>query len=994
MATSAAVPDAATTAAAHPNSSNPDHYTGVVVIHGLGDIKRSATLEEVVNTLAYWFNHQAGLALRREGPGRVWVSAKLTDDPNPDERASRASIRLAAPKEPAAPADGDAGLRLEFREVWWAASFGLPSIGATIAWARVQAWEQATHLLFPIGRRLGPAHTAARAPAREVPQALTYRPMPADRIPTPPQPGGPASEVDGAHASVTRLQRLQRLQRLLLTAALGLYGLVQYVWKALQWLMLTPLLLALLLVMGPIRLLALIPPLRSSVVASLSSALDYFMLHWIAEAQVYTQDYIRSSGIRERFEQEVAELLRETPCDRLVVIAHSMGTVIAYEGLTTVLEHTEFRNSQKPITFICLAQALRRVWLMTADDPHRVRGTLPQRVRWLHFWARYDPVSAGPLSARSLPRGDAWPDGSDGPTGDGPDPHAALRARLERCENVDVVNTDSAFIDHTTYWQNLEQVVGPIARELVTGHPELEQVVAAHLATPDDILLRRWRVAWRATVALLAGLGLGLTLLLWDANQRWMRVGHTLATSFLKFLGDLLGAVVTGLGAVLSDLQHIEQGIVGGTGLPVSVDLGFLRVLPADAIWSFVAALAVAGGSILLVGKVIAPRSPLVFEVGVPASVGGAWSLLAFSAAYLALPIAVSVPLAAAGYTDPGAIPLSQVALLQFYTTGIYLGLLCGAVALVLAITASARRRLSGWETVIVLWTAPSALALLFRFFTPYSPYVTIFYNTFYSFNTLYSVVLGRIGLACIALGAVGCFLYLRAIARSRRLGGFAFLYVLLIELVLVYSMASYTLYNLSGILTFYNLPGIPASIFHDLGVFFSPLSASDEIGVVVILMPVLLFALVNGAGALGIRRAALARGEDIVSLSVATLALLIAGPLLGEVFRSSRHEVAVIALVAYTGAVLTSLFALRRAVVHAVRDHRYGWLGAMFLIMIFVFSSNGFELPYSTFYPPFDAPLFLTRMLGMSAGAAALTYGLWGGVTQGRQESRGKGPS
>lgn len=663
MATPVAVPDAATTAAAHSSSSSPDHYTGVVIIHGLGDIKRSATLEEVVNTLAYWFNHQAGLALRREGPGRVWVSAKLTDDPNPDERASRASIRLAAPREPASPSAGAAGLRLEFREVWWAASFGLPSIGATIAWARVQAWEQATHLLFPIGRRLGPAHTAARAPAREVPQALTYRPMPADHIPTPPQAGGPESVVDSAHASVTRPQRL------LLTAALGLYGLIQYVWKALQWLILTPLLLVLLLVMGLIRLLALIPPLRSGVVASLSSVLDYIMLHWIAEAQVYTQDYIRSAGIRERFEHEVAEFLRDERCDRVAVIAHSMGTVIAYEGLTTVLEHTEFRDSQKPITFICLAQALRRVWLMTADDPHRVRGTLPERVRWLHFWARYDPVSAGPLSARSLPRGDTWPDGSDGPTGDVPDPHEALRARLERCENVDVVNTDSAFTDHTTYWQNLEQVVGPIARELVTGHSELEQVVEAHLATPDDILLRRWRVAWRASVAIVGGLVAGLAVLGWD----WLSGGlvgegivrFLTSQSFHEFVIALLTGDIASMLSVLSEFLNIH---IAAPRIPPNP--ATIPVFLAQALWLWIVsqkdsfatlgiALLMTGLVILGIGKLVAIPSPFVYRASSKVRRAGARATLALSCAAAVLFI-VSAVTQAVTHTEEVAFTVIQ----------------------------------------------------------------------------------------------------------------------------------------------------------------------------------------------------------------------------------------------------------------------------------------------------------------------------------------------
>jgi hypothetical protein len=112
------------------------HYVGVVVIHGLGDEKRNNILLESVNALTFWFNHQAGLALRPTGPGRVWLTTRLTEDEDPDAPASRATIELEAP---ATAEDGmahSAPLRLAFREVWWAQSFGVQPLGTTIRWAR------------------------------------------------------------------------------------------------------------------------------------------------------------------------------------------------------------------------------------------------------------------------------------------------------------------------------------------------------------------------------------------------------------------------------------------------------------------------------------------------------------------------------------------------------------------------------------------------------------------------------------------------------------------------------------------------------------------------------------------------------------------------------------------------------------------------------------------------------------------------------------------
>jgi hypothetical protein len=115
-------------------SGDLDQYTGVIVIHGIGDIKRNTTLEQAVNTLAYWFNREAGLALRREGHDRIWLRAEFTDDPNPDAPAARATMNLAAPEDGVVSPDAGARLRLEFREVWWAESFGLPAVRATLQW--------------------------------------------------------------------------------------------------------------------------------------------------------------------------------------------------------------------------------------------------------------------------------------------------------------------------------------------------------------------------------------------------------------------------------------------------------------------------------------------------------------------------------------------------------------------------------------------------------------------------------------------------------------------------------------------------------------------------------------------------------------------------------------------------------------------------------------------------------------------------------------------
>jgi hypothetical protein len=322
------------------------------------------------------------------------------------------------------PAEGPT-LRLQFREVWWAAAFGLQPLGTTIRWAQVQWAEQMRHILVPVGRltRRTVAQTGLHPDASDPPSWRPYRPL--------------------------------------LNSALAIYSAIEHLWKIVQWLVLSPFIALLLLLMSMARVVSSIGIIQNALLATFNGLSSYVMLHWIASTQVYMRDYARAASIRHLFERELDDFLRDERCDRVVVLAHSMGTVIAYEGLTTLPRRLGAEGTQKSITFICLAQALRRVWLLPGIDARRLRGVLPDGIHWLHFWARYDPVAAGPLTPSTLPRPATWTDQG------APAPYEAIRASLQRCQNIPVVNTDSSFTDHTTYWENLEQVVGPIALELV-----------------------------------------------------------------------------------------------------------------------------------------------------------------------------------------------------------------------------------------------------------------------------------------------------------------------------------------------------------------------------------------------------------------------------------------------------------------------------------------------------------------------------------------------
>jgi len=608
------------------NGANVQLYTGVVIVHGIGNERRNETLQEAVDALSYWFNHVAGLSLRPEGPGRIWLQTELTEDVDPDAPASRATLELAAPSTSAAIEGGPTTLRLELREAWWAESFGTPTLGSVLRWARIQFREEVTHLLLP---------NRATQPARgEVSQAPA---------------GTPTLTVSGRQsthtgtASTTAHVPGGRGKRLFLAALIWLYDRFQYLWKLAQWVALTPALYFLLLLLSPLRLLARIPAIRPTLVSGINSFMGVVSLHWIAPLQIYLLDYTRSASIRQRFEREVQHFLQDEQCNRVVVIAHSMGTVIAYEGLATCLTTPGAQSSQvmKPVTFLCLGAALRRMWLLTGTDQHRLRRVLPLSVRWLHFWARFDPIAAGPLTESALPRLAHWDDPEV------PDPHDAICATLDRCQNLMVANSDSLLSDHTTYWRNLEQVVGPIAQELVAGSPALEQVVATHLAPADAVLLRRWRVAWRSLVALLGGLVAGIGTVELDtrfhlgigsAIHRFFASGQAENLLIQQATGghcDTNGCVATlpiAYPPTLVPANPNPLDVLGAALADVGHALGFALAytsLHLDALLTVLVALVVGSAFVLLVGNLVAMPTPLDFSSAPPLqrSTGGTFVL-------------------------------------------------------------------------------------------------------------------------------------------------------------------------------------------------------------------------------------------------------------------------------------------------------------------------------------------------------------------------------
>jgi hypothetical protein len=753
------------------HSNGPERYTGVIVVQGRGTEKRGETLTEVLDALSSWLHQYAGFAVRPEGRGRIWVRTALTTGTELGAPVSRATLDIAAPSSGSSSSPSQHSedtLRLELREVWWGQRFDVPPLGTSLGWASVQFREVLLRLLLPRTLRVGRAREAEAA--HYVAQALSFRPRTGSQSQV-----GLAAESGGVTSPLSPPQRTaidDRLQHAMLLAALWLYDLLQYVWKAIQWLVLLPIVWLLLILLGILRFLAFVPFIGSAVLTVLSTLFGYLSLDWMAPMYAYVGNYTRSATMRQTFEQQITDLLQDEQCDRVVVLAQAVGAALAYDGLTTTLAQPQLRESQKPITLISMGQALRRMWLVDEGDSHQERQALPPQVRWVNFWARYDPLAAGPLGMRSIPANSVWQDR------DMPDPIGHMQAALAACENVDVANTDNFYSDPRTYWANAAQVVGPIALESVRGHPALERAVSSRLATHHAVLQRHWDVAWRSIVALSAGIAVAFAFLQLDLQN-----DHVLGRTLGEGIPGLLAFLVNQLTG--RDPAAIGQAI-SSSSLPDQVkepitQLGTLVTTAQANLVNLYSGLAVVVGLALglqVVGRFVA--MPSSFDRGARRTLSRrTWTPFALSTLAVSLVVVVVVLLLitpedqeSTAYQVIAAASLSTLALL--------------GLTLVIAwvVTLLAARQRSQWAWFLVTLVAPAVTLVLF----------------FRPSNTSAGAAYDGIAFEGIIVAAVGACVILIDALRARRWVAFVGLLILLPVLVLsivVAPLAAIILYGL-----------------------------------------------------------------------------------------------------------------------------------------------------------------------------------------------------
>jgi pimeloyl-ACP methyl ester carboxylesterase len=165
-----------------------------------------------------------------------------------------------------------------------------------------------------------------------------------------------------------------------------------------------------------------------------------FLIDQIGDFYTFMWDDIQAVHIRGSVAATIHFLLEKRGCERIAVVAHSQGTVVAYDALCSRAVLPEDLARVK--TFVTFGSALNNAWdeRLVPARTCRLRASLPASVHWINLWSAYDPVSGGRLS---MPK------------------HIRPPA-----EELEVTNWMNVILDHGGYFANREEFLSRLAQEL------------------------------------------------------------------------------------------------------------------------------------------------------------------------------------------------------------------------------------------------------------------------------------------------------------------------------------------------------------------------------------------------------------------------------------------------------------------------------------------------------------------------------------------------
>lgn len=343
-------------------------------------------------------------------------------------------------------------------EAWWAASTRSPGLGSMTAYTRralpgiISGIRQSYSLRSASWEQ---RRTASRAVAQG-PEGYAHSQLVLDAV-----PGRRRDWVDW----------LDRSQKELTILAMG------------PALVLGRLLL---LVYAPFRAI----PIKQLQDAAALKTADNALTRSFGELPDIVNDPIQSANVRSRLVAAIRGL-RAEGCGRIVVVAHSGGAIVSF----TTLCDPAFMDV-KVDKLVTLGEGLALAWRIEnaykgLPPGSRLEGDLSKlrpELRWSDFWSSYDPAPAGPIAP---PAGVSVADRSN-PT----------------------VNRMSILEDHGSYWDNDEEFLIPLLRDIdsPTGDPEDSRFYRDDNLGTIRLAWRRRRVAVLALWRWIATLGAGIPI--------------------------------------------------------------------------------------------------------------------------------------------------------------------------------------------------------------------------------------------------------------------------------------------------------------------------------------------------------------------------------------------------------------------------------------------------------------------------------------------------
>ena len=504
----------------------PIARTGVVFVHGIGDQKQSATLREQGGPLLDWVWgwHTARGIRADDALIPRWSKLSYAVDL---EGPARFTLRL--PPYAAGTEQRWPSREWVVAEGWWARRLEPPSATTMLGWGlRIlgQFWESMTD------EALGRTHL------------------------------GRGPRASGSAGALGRVMEL--FGNGFLIATYVLLSTLSF-----------PLVFALLLIAQ-----IPIPSFQRFVLLELVRPL---LVDRIGDFWIYLHDYPQAMHIRRAVEEAIDFLAAREGCTDIVVVAHSQGTVVTYDALTSAgVEHID-----KVRTLITVGAALNRAWTLERDVKI-LQGALPAHIRWVDIRASYDPV-----------------------------PGEQLTRFGDRAHNVEITNAMNVLTDHDDYWRNPEEFLARVAQEIdVAQTPAAADDPAKHEASrfwPGEARHRQFLerrtdrtyalVFWRIAAFVLLGAALlrrmqgadaqGNALLAarvsQDGRTFWGSLravpGGSVITTPLEAIGQWMGGALGVIGGWISgpldSAQRQLTGSVLGALAPAVIGIAALLVLAA-----------------------------------------------------------------------------------------------------------------------------------------------------------------------------------------------------------------------------------------------------------------------------------------------------------------------------------------------------------------------------------------------------------------------------